>query len=143
MKVADLMAKHVEFVDPDTSVQEAASLMGELDVSALPIGSAEDLKGIITDRDILYRVVAEGRDPKRTTALQVGTRNVFTCTADDDVTVAMDLMASQNVRRLPVVNEAQHVIGWLTLSDLSRHLLVQSEVVQNALRDITDKVTAQ
>ena len=143
MKVSELMATTVEFIEPDASVQDAAALMGELDVSALPIGSAEDLKGIITDRDILYRVVAEGRDPKRTNVLQVATKKVFTCTPNDDVTVAMDLMASQNVRRLPVVNEAQHVIGWLTLSDLSRHLLVQSEVVQNALHDITDKVTAQ
>src|SRR3954449_6638398 len=98
MKVSDLMAKHVEFVDADATIQEAASLMGELDVSALPIGSPEDLKGIVTDRDILYRVVAEGRDPKRTNVLQVATKKVFTCTPNDDVTVAMDLMASQNVR---------------------------------------------
>ncbi|MDB5867236.1 MAG: hypothetical protein JWO70_5042, partial [Betaproteobacteria bacterium] len=61
MKVSDLMAKHVEFIDADATVQDAASLMGELDVSALPIGTADELKGVITDRDILYRVVAEGK----------------------------------------------------------------------------------
>ena len=143
MKVADLMAKHVEFIEADASVQEAASLMGELDVSALPIGTAEDLKGVITDRDILYRVVAEGKDPRRTAVLQVATKLVFSCKPEDDLSVAMNLMASQNVRRLPVLDDAQHVTGWITLSDLSRHLLVQSEVVQNALRDITDKVSAQ
>ena len=137
MKVSDLMARHVEFIEPDATVQDAAALMGELDVSALPIGTAEDLKGVITDRDILYRVVAEGRDPRRTTVLQVATRNVFSCRPDDPLSAAMDLMASQNVRRLPVVNEAQRVVGWLTLSDLSRHLLVESEVVQGALSKIT------
>jgi len=141
VKVSDLMAKHVEFIEPDATVQEAAALMGELDVSALPVGTAEDLKGVITDRDILYRVVAEGKDPRRTDVLQAATRTIFTCRPDDTLKVAMDLMASQNLRRLPVVDEAERVIGWLTLSDLSRHLLVGSEVVQTALHDLTDKTT--
>lgn len=136
MKVRDLMVIHVEFIEPEASVQDAAALMGELDVSALPIGSADALKGVVTDRDILYRVVAEGRDPRRTAVLDVATRQIFTCGPDDPLESAMDLMASQNVRRLPVVNEAQRVVGWLTLSDLSRHLLVESEVVQGALTQI-------
>jgi CBS domain-containing protein len=140
MKVADLMATHVEFIEPDATIQDAASLMGELDVSALPIGTAEDLKGVITDRDILYRVVAEGKDPRRTQVLQVATKLVFSCQPEDPLSVAMDLMAAQNVRRLPVLDDAQRVIGWITLSDLSRHLLVESEVVQRALRGITDEV---
>jgi CBS domain-containing protein len=142
MKVSELMAKHVEFIDADATVQDAASLMGELDVSAFPIGSAEDLKGVITDRDILYRVVAEGKDPRRTSVLQVATKVVFSCKPEDDLSVAMNLMASQNVRRLPVLDDAQRVTGWITLSDLSRHLLVESEVVQGALTEITDRVTA-
>ena len=137
MKVRDLMATHVEFIDPDATVQDAAALMGELDVSALPIGTAEALKGVITDRDILYRVVAEGRDPRRTAVLEVATRQIFSCSPEDTLKAAMDLMASQNVRRLPVMDEAQRVIGWLTLSDLSRHLLVESELVQGALREVT------
>lgn len=143
MKVAELMAKHVEFVEPDATVRDAAALMGELDVSALPIGTTEELKGIITDRDILYRVVAEGKDPRRTTVLEIATTLLFTCRPEDELKVAMDLMAAQNVRRLPVIDEAQRVVGWLTLSDLSRHLLVQSEVVQTALRDVTDRMDAQ
>jgi len=140
MKVSELMAKHVEFVDPSASVQEAAAMMGELDVSALPVGTAEDLKGVITDGDILYRVVAEGKDPRRTPVMQVATETIFSCKPDDPIKTAMDLMASQNVRRLPVMDEAKRVIGWITLSDLSRHLLVESEVVQGALKQITDTV---
>ena len=143
MKVSELMSRHVEFIEPDATVQDAAALMGELDVSALPVGTAEDLKGVITDRDILYRVVAEGKDPRRTNVLQVATKNVFTCKADDPLTAATDLMASQNLRRLPVVDDGDRVIGWLTLSDVSRHLLVGSEIVQNALHDMTDKVAGQ
>ena len=141
MKVSDLMAKHVEFLEADATVQDAAALMGELDVSALPIGSADDLKGVITDRDILYRLVAEGREPRRTPALDIATKQIFSCRPEDPLSTAMDLMASQNVRRLPVLDEAQRVVGWITLSDLSRHLLVGSEVVQNALRDMTDTLT--
>jgi CBS domain-containing protein len=141
MKVADLMTRHVEFIEPDATAQDAASLMGELDVSALPIGSPEDLNGIITDRDLLYRVVAEGKDPRRTRVLDVATKLVFTCRPDDALTTAMDLMASHNIRRLPVQAE-DRIIGWLTLSDLSRRLLIDSEVVQNGLKDLTDTLGA-
>lgn len=141
MNVADLMTRHVEFIGPDATAQDAAALMGELDVSALPVGSPEDLKGIVTDRDLLYRVVAEGKDPKRARVLEVATRRVFTCRADDPITAAMDLIASHNIRRLPVT-EDDRVVGWLTLSDVSRRLLVESEVVQTGLRDLTDRLNA-
>ena len=136
------MAKHVEFIDPSSTVQDAASMMGELDVGALPVGTAEELKGVITDRDILYRVVAEGKDPRRVQVMQVATKTMFSCKPEDPVKTAMDLMASQNVRRLPVLDDANRVVGWITLSDLSRHLLVQSEVVQGALKEMTDTVMA-
>jgi CBS domain-containing protein len=140
MKVADLMAEHVEFIDPDATVQDAAALMGELDVSALPVGTQDELKGVITDRDILYRLVAEGKDPRRIRVIQIATQIVFSCRADDEVSVAMDIMAAQNVRRLPVLDEGKRVIGWLTLSDVSRRLLLESNVVQSALHDLTDRL---
>ena len=141
MKVADVMTRHVEFIEPEATAQDAAALMGELDVSALPLGTANDLRGVITDRDLLYRVVAEGRDPKLTRVHDVATKLVFTCRTDDPLTTAMDLMASHNIRRLPVT-EDDRVVGWLTLSDLSRRLLVDSQVVQNGLRDLTESLHA-
>ena len=141
MRVSDMMTRHVEFIEPDATAQDAASLMGELDVSALPIGSPRNLRGVITDRDLLYRVVAEGMDPKRTRVWDVATKLVFTCRVDDPLTTAMDLMASHNIRRLPVI-EGEEVVGWLTLSDLSRRLLVDSQVVQNGLRDLTEGLRA-
>ena len=137
MKVADVMTRHVEFIEPEATAQDAAALMGELDVSALPLGTADDLRGVITDRDLLYRVVAEGRDPKRTRVHDVATKLVFTCRTDDPLTTAMDLMASHNIRRLPVT-EDERIVGWLTLSDLSRRLLVDSQVVPNGLQDLTE-----
>jgi CBS domain-containing protein len=140
MKVGDIMTRHVEFVEPEATVQETAALMGELDVSALPVGSARALEGVITHRDSLYRLVAEGRDPRRTKVLQIATRLVFTCRDSDAIQVAIDLMAAQSIRRLPVVDDAGRVAGWLTLSDISRRLLVDSDVVQQALRELTDPV---
>src|SRR4051794_23292354 len=67
MRVSDVMSRDVEFIAPDEIVREAAVLMGELDVGALPVGTATDIEGVITDRDILYRVVAAGLDPNATT----------------------------------------------------------------------------
>ena len=143
MKVRDLMATHVEFIEPEASVQDAAALMGELDVGALPVGTADELKGIITDRDILYRVVAEGREPRRTPVMEVATRQIFSCSPDDPVSAAMDVMASQNVRRLPVMSESQRVVGWLTLSDLSRKLLLESGAVQTGLREVEERAKTE
>jgi CBS domain-containing protein len=137
MKVADVMTRHVEFIAAEASAQDAAALMGELDVSSLPVGSPEAINGILTDRDLLYRVVAEGKDPRRTRVGEVATRLVFTCRSDDPISTAMDLMASHNIRRLPVMAEGS-VVGWLTLSDLSRRLLVDSEIVQNGLKTLMD-----
>ena len=141
-KVSDLMVRSVEFIAPESSVQHAAQLMGELDVSALPVGTAEELRSVVTDRDILYRLVAEGRDPKRTSVMQIASTMLFTCRADDSLRTAMDLIAAHQVRRLPVVNDAGHVIGWITLSDISRHLLVESEAVQRGLQALTEEPAA-
>lgn len=137
LTVAELMTRHVEFVAADATAMDAAALLGELDVSALPVGTAEELEGVITDRDLLYRVVAEGLDPRHTLVRDVATKLVFTCRPDDSVAVAMDLMAAHNVRRLPVVTGSR-VVGWLTLSDLARRLLVDSDVVQGGLQQLAD-----
>lgn len=141
MKVADLMIRTVEFIAPNATAQEAATLMGELDVSALPVGTATDLVGILTHRDLLYRLVAEGRDPSRTRVIEVATRLVFSCRSDDAIASAMELMAAHNIRRLPVVDSGA-MVGWLTLSDLSRYLLVESEIVQKGLEGLTDTLEA-
>jgi CBS domain-containing protein len=139
MKVADLMTRHVEFIDPAASAQDAAALMGDLDVSALPLGSRDRIVGVVTDRDLLYRVVAEGRDPRRTRVFEVATKTVLTCRADDPLPAAMELMASHNIRRLPVTEDGR-IVGWLSLSDLSRRLLVDSEVIQGGLKDLSDRL---
>jgi len=138
MRVADIMARTIEFVAPDASVQEAATLMGEIDVGAVPVGTVEDLQGILTDRDILYRVVAAGRDSARTRVREIMSNLIFSCGPDDTIEAAMDMMSSYHVRRLPVQDEAGTVVGWVTLSDIARRLLLETEAVRAALDELSE-----
>lgn len=138
MIVSDVMSGDVEFLDAAASVQEAAELMGELDVGALPVGTAARLEGVVTDRDILYRVVARGLDPAGTQVRDVLSSPVIACDAADTLQAAMDLMAANHIRRMPVQGEAGRVVGWITLADLSRRLLVDSTALQSALLELTE-----
>ncbi|MET0257677.1 MAG: CBS domain-containing protein [Methylobacterium sp.] len=137
MKIESLMTRHVEFAAGDDNVAELAVVMGDLDVGGLPIGSEGDLLGVVTDRDILYRVVAKGLDPKTVSARDIVSFPVVSCRPDDKLQVAMDLMGAHRIRRLAVRTEDGTVVGWLTLADLSRALLLDSGPVQSALRDLS------
>jgi CBS domain-containing protein len=138
MRVSEIMARTVEFVAPDATVQAAATLMGELDIGALPVGPADDLQGILTDRDILFRVVAAGRDCARMRVREVMSNLIFGCAPDDTLEAAMDMMSSYHVRRLPVQDEAGRVVGWVTLTDIARRLLLETETVRSALGELND-----
>ena len=138
VKVADVMSTAVEFVDGDVAVKAAAELMGELDVGALPVGTAAALDGIVTDRDVLFRVVAAGLDPRATLVRDIASRPVISCRDGDDLQVAMDLMAANHIRRLPVQDDHGIFTGWVTLADISRKLLVDSLDLQNALSALTE-----
>jgi CBS domain-containing protein len=138
MKVSEVMSRDVEFIREDAPVSEAAVMMGELEVGAVPVGSADRLVGVLTDRDILYRVVAKGLDCAVVRVREVMTSPVIGCGGDDAVQAVMDMMASHHFRRMPVREADGRVIGWVTLSDLSRRLLLDSGTLQTALREITE-----
>ena len=138
MKAADVMSRYVEFIGPDCTAQEAAEMMGELDLGGLPVGSERDLQGIVTDRDILYRVVARGLDPTRARLREVMSAPVVACAEDEPVQSVMDRMAAHHIRRMPVQDAAGRVSGWITLADLSRRLLLDSEMLQDGLRRLTE-----
>ena len=138
MIISEIMSRDVEFIQPDATAQQAAELMGEIDVGALPVGSPERLVGIITDRDILYRIVAAGLNPTVTKLRDILSQPVVTCREDTTLRAAMDLMASNHFRRLPVQDSADTVIGWVTMADLSRHLLVENTALQEVLRGLTE-----
>ena len=137
MQVSDIMSKVVEFIGPDATVQEAATLLGELDFGALPVGEATDLLGVVTNRDILFRVVAAGLDSRTTRVREVMSTSVLTCRETDTLSAALDLMADFQVRRLPVVGESGGVVGWITLSDVAAQLFVHSGAVKSALEQFS------
>jgi CBS domain-containing protein len=135
-RVADVMRREVEFVAADATVQEAAQLMGETDVAALAVGTRDNIEGILTDRDILMRVVAKGEDCAQSRIGGVMSKMLFFCRESDSLETALDLMASHDVRRLPVVDTRDHVIGWVTLAHVWQRLMRDGLVVPARLEEV-------
>jgi CBS domain-containing protein len=106
-------------VDPDTPVTEAARMMLADDVGSVPVVQGERLIGILTDRDIATRVVAEEKDPRSLGVAGVATREVVTVSPDDPLDEALRLMASHQVRRLLVVEENHRLVGILAQADVA------------------------
>lgn len=120
MLVRDIMTPSVECTCPDTSLQEAARRMKELDVGSLPVcGENERLEGILTDRDIAIRCVAEGKDPCATQVRDVMTPGILYCFDDQDLGDAVSLMENKQVRRLVVLDRNKRLIGIVSLGDLA------------------------
>lgn len=139
MKVSEVMSSGVEFVDGGALVKDAAELMGELDVGSLPVGTQDALEGVVTDRDILYRVVARGLDPASVTVRDVMTAPVVGADVDDSVQSVLDAMAAHHVRRMPVRDARNRVVGWVTLGDLARKLLIEGQALQGFMHELTEK----
>ena len=118
MTIRDIMTPDVECVWPDDTLQEAALKMKELDVGPLPVCDRDHIAGMLTDRDITVRAVAEGRDPKSTRARDVMTRDVIYCYEDEDAEEAARLMQARQVRRILVLNRNKRLVGIVSLADL-------------------------
>ena len=119
MQLRNVMTRDVEVVRPDASVQEAAATMKRLDVAPLPVCDGKRVLGMVTDRDITIRAVAEGRDPKATTVQEVMTDEVIYCYEDQDAEDATRLMAEKQVRRLLVLDRDKQLVGIVSLGDLA------------------------
>jgi len=119
-KVQDVMSTRPRCVSPDTPVTEAAELMESEDVGSLPVLEGDELAGMITDRDIVIRAIARGKDPRGMPVREISTRDVVAIRGDEDLSEALKLMASHQVRRLPVVDESNHLVGVLAQADVAR-----------------------
>jgi CBS domain-containing protein len=119
-KVRDVMTTRPRCVSPDTPVTEAAELMESEDVGALPVLEGDELAGMITDRDIVIRAIARGKDPRGMPVRDVTTRDVVAIRGDEDLSEALKLMATHQVRRLPVVDDSNHLVGVLAQADVAR-----------------------
>jgi len=119
MRVKDVMTRRVECVSPDTTLQEAANKMRELEVGPLPVCENDRLVGMITDRDITVRSVSDGHDPWTDKVREAMTPGIIYCFEDDDVAEASRLMKDNQVRRLVVLNRDKRLVGIVSLGDLA------------------------
>lgn len=121
-KCSDVMTKDPVCVLPDEMVTEVAQIMQDEDIGSVPVIEDEKSKkliGIVTDRDLALKVVAEGHDPKSTRVADVMTRQVVTCYEDDSVQKALDAMSEHQLRRIPVVDKHEQIVGIIAQADVA------------------------
>jgi CBS domain-containing protein len=121
MLVKEVMTPSMDSVDPGLSLQEAARKMRDINIGSLPVWEKGELLGMITDRDICCRAVAEGRDAARTTVREVMSRDATCCFSDDDIADAAQLMERKHIRRLAVLNHDRTMAGFLSVDDLAHY----------------------
>lgn len=117
--IREVMTRGARTLAPADSVRDAARLMHELDVGAVPVCDGRRLQGMLTDRDIVLRVVSPGLAPEDTAIDQVMSPEVVWCFEDDEVAAVAARMQQARIRRLPVVDRAQQLVGIVTLGDLA------------------------
>src|SRR4030095_9711731 len=134
MQVHELMTAKVSVVDPDMRIPEIARRMRDEDIGSLPVAEDQRLVGIVTDRDIVVRVVADGHDAREATARQIMSPKVLYCFEDDSIEEALQNMGDNQVRRLPVISREKRLVGVVSLGDLSK---AAQEKAGDALKDIS------
>jgi CBS domain-containing protein len=132
--VRDLMSQDVATVSPDANVVDAAKLIKQEDVGPLPVVENDRLVGIVTDRDLVVRVLADGRDPAATPVRDTASSELVTISADQDLDEALRLLAEHQVRRLPVV-EGDRLVGIVAQADVARE--VSSRKTGDVVEDIS------
>jgi CBS domain-containing protein len=139
MKVKEIMTADIKRATPDNTLIDIAAMMRDQDVGALPVVQDGELRGIVTDRDIVVRAIADGKEPSTTTVQEVLSENLESVEPDDDVEEAADLMASRQIRRLPVVQGGK-LIGMVTLGDIAvKH---EESTASHALEGVSEGVKA-
>ena len=136
MKVKDIMTKNVAYINPDSSVTEAAQLMQKHNVGSIPVCDKNGVIGLITDRDIVVRNVAHGTDPHSTPVKNVMTSQVTTVTPEMDIEQVSGIMSKNQIRRIPVVDN-NILVGIVALGDLATDSRFDMES-SGALSDISE-----
>lgn len=134
MKVREVMTTDVLLVNPNQTIAEAAKMMAESDTGAIPVRENDRLVGVITDRDIAIRAVAQ-RKPPDTSVREAMSKEVLYCYEDEDVEQVAKNMAENQVRRLPVLNREKRLVGIVSLGDLSHS--VQPRTAGEAISEIS------
>ena len=122
MKVNEFMSQDVCFVMPDCKVYDAARIMNENHIGCILVcDDKKSVVGIVTDRDIVLRTVACNKDTKATPVSEIMTTNVYTCKSNDDIVQAQNTMAHYQIRRLPVTDDNNKMVGIFTMGDLAQN----------------------
>ena len=135
MKVKDVMSRNVVCISPTSTVIEAAQLMQKHNIGIIPVCDATRIVGIVTDRDIVLRSIANDKDPIQTPISDIMTTKVIRTSEDTDVEAIAGIMADNQVRRVPVV-EDEKVVGMITLANLAQYHSISDECLCNTVEGI-------
>jgi len=138
-QVAEIMSTEVCTIEPQETLRRAAQMMQEYDIGALPVCQDRRLLGMVTDRDITVRGVADGLDADSTTVSDVMSGDVQCCRDDQDAQEAMRLMGERQLRRLPVVDARKNLVGIVALADLATR---QGDHIDQTVREISEPGSA-
>jgi CBS domain-containing protein len=133
-KTVKVMTSSLATIDPNTTVAEAARRMAKEDVGPLPVVEGDRLVGLVTDRDLVVRVLAEGRDPQTTTVREACSEDIVTVAPEDELDKALAVLAGRQVRRIPVV-DGNRLVGIVAQADVARE--VESSTVGEIVEEIS------
>lgn len=137
MKVKDCMCKDVAYLTPDATIQDCAKLMSSKHIGCIPVcDTNKKVVGIVTDRDVILRSIAWDKDVKTTPVSDIMTTDVYYCNENDEVNYAQSTMSTEQIRRLPVVNEKEQIVGIITLGNLCANQYVDTDGIGETLEDI-------
>jgi CBS domain-containing protein len=136
-KVRDVMTGRPFTVSPDTLISEVAEVMEREDIGSVPVLEGDQLAGMITDRDIVVRAIAKGKDPRGMPVREAWTREVLAVREDDDLSDAMKAMASYQVRRMPVVDDDNRLVGVIAQAD------VALEAKEKAIGEMVEEISKE
>jgi len=135
MKVREIMTSNVECLGPESSLKEIAQEMKSLDVGFIPICENDRLVGTVTDRDIVIRHVADGRDVNTTQVREIMSREIIYAFEEDDVKTVAERMREKDVRRILILDENKRLVGIVSIGDISK---VEEKVSGKTLHDIAE-----
>ena len=145
MRIKHVMTKDPHCCLPSDSAAKAACIMREEHAGVVPVIESADnrrIVGVVTDRDLCMNVVAEGRDPQTTTVEECMTTRVVTCSANDSIEKATELMRENQIRRVPVVNDACELQGIVSLGDVVERATVKSTQTHETLKSVSAPTNA-
>ena len=145
MQIREIMTREVDVIPSTASVRDAALKMKELDVGAIPVCDGQKLAGLVTDRDITVRAVAEGRNPSEVRVAEVMSGDIAYCFEDETVEQAANLMESKQIRRLLILDRNKQLTGIISLGDISVRTegSRRKDLAAEALEEISEPAKAK